>query len=88
MQTKQLQKLSYALSENEQGFVEYCGQVVHETQDQIRIEMYDATMLWMAGSLELTGELKDIQKTNSRIFNDKDSFKETLRQSMTRQMKQ
>ena len=63
----------YAYSVNDQGYTEFMGEVVHETPESVRVECYDAIMMFF-GVLYLSGALEDIPRERVRLFNDRDSM--------------
>jgi hypothetical protein len=64
----------FAFTIGDHGYLEYMGEVVSESEDRIRLEVTDAILFLMTGGRlwQLSGELKDIPRSSSRLFNDRE----------------
>lgn len=74
----------FAFTFDDAGLVAYAGEVVSEKGDVVRIEVYDGLMMAAAGSLILPGELRDVPRNRMRMFNDRDSFLQSLADGLAR----
>lgn len=63
----------YAFHLRRDGYVDYVGEIVSETDTMIRLESVDALMFTGCGLWCLSGGLYDLPKAECRIFNDKQS---------------
>src|SRR5574343_317534 len=67
------QQQLYAFSVQEDGYTEYMGPVVFEVDKSVRIQCYDAVMLFF-GLVTDSGRLVDVPKERCRLFTDKESM--------------
>lgn len=79
-----LQAEFYAFTLDDAGLVAFAGEVASESGDTVRIEVYDGLMLAAAGSLVLSGELRDAPRARVRMFNDRESFEHALAEGLAR----
>jgi len=64
------QQSLWAFSVTAGGDLEYCGKVVKESAEAVRIECCDAVMFFF-GLFQLTGELQDVPRDRVRVFTDR-----------------
>ena len=64
----------FAFTKSAEGFVEYIGLVVEETQDRFTLDLFDCILLVTAGIVQTSGELREFLKADCSVYRDIDSM--------------